>query len=109
MLIWLQRIINTSQITGDNDEGKRELDNFINPEENILLLPLPDQWLRGADANPQKLLSDANNNSNALRLNKSQVVSRINVNSDKLWALTIWFGNIPEEEPIDEDMLDWLI
>ena len=21
------------QITGDNDEGKRELDNFINPEE----------------------------------------------------------------------------
>jgi type I restriction enzyme R subunit len=33
MLIWLQRITNTSQITGDNDEGKRELDNFINPEE----------------------------------------------------------------------------
>lgn len=23
----------TMQITGDNDEGKRELDNFINPEE----------------------------------------------------------------------------
>jgi hypothetical protein len=43
----------------------------------------------GADANLQKLLSDANINSNALRLNKSQVVSRINVNSDKLWALTI--------------------
>ena len=29
------------QITGDNQEGKRELDNFINPIEIIQLLQLP--------------------------------------------------------------------
>ncbi|MFU8844836.1 MAG: EcoAI/FtnUII family type I restriction enzme subunit R, partial [Bacteroidales bacterium] len=45
------------QITGDNDEGKRELDNFINPEERYPVIATTSKLLTtGIDAQTCKLI-----------------------------------------------------
>lgn len=45
------------QITGDNDEGKRELDNFINPEETYPVIATTSKLMTtGVDAQTCKLI-----------------------------------------------------
>lgn len=45
------------QITGDNDEGKRELDNFINPEEDYPVIVTTSKLMTtGVDAQTCKLI-----------------------------------------------------
>lgn len=45
------------QITGDNDEGKRELDNFINPEERYPVIATTSRLMTtGVDAQTCKLI-----------------------------------------------------
>ena len=45
------------QITGDNDEGKRELDNFINPEEKYPVIATTSKLMTtGVDAQTCKLI-----------------------------------------------------
>lgn len=45
------------QITGDNDEGKRELDNFINPEELYPVIAITSKLMTtGVDAQTCKLI-----------------------------------------------------
>ena len=45
------------QITGDNDEGKRELDNFINPEEDYPVIATTSKLMTtGVDAQTCKLI-----------------------------------------------------
>jgi type I restriction enzyme R subunit len=45
------------QITGDNDEGKRELDNFINPEETHPVIAITSKLMTtGVDAQTCKLI-----------------------------------------------------
>ena len=53
------------QITGDNDEGKRELDNFINPEEKYPVIATTSELMTtGIDAQTCKVIVlDANINS----------------------------------------------
>jgi type I restriction enzyme R subunit len=53
------------QITGDNDEGKRELDNFINPEEKYPVIATTSELMTtGVDAQTcQVIVLDANINS----------------------------------------------
>ncbi|MDO5664700.1 MAG: DEAD/DEAH box helicase family protein [Bacteroidia bacterium] len=53
------------QITGDNDEGKRELDNFINPEERYPVIATTSELMTtGVDAQTCKVIVlDANINS----------------------------------------------
>ena len=53
------------QITGDNDEGKRELDNFINPEEKFPVIATTSELMTtGVDAQTCKVIVlDANINS----------------------------------------------
>lgn len=53
------------QITGDNDEGKRELDNFINPEEKYPVVATTSKLMTtGVDAQTCKLIVlDSNINS----------------------------------------------
>ena len=53
------------QITGDNDEGKRELDNFINPEEKYQVIATTSELMTtGVDAQTCKVIVlDANINS----------------------------------------------
>jgi type I restriction enzyme R subunit len=53
------------QITGDNDEGKRELDNFINPQERYPVIATTSELMTtGVDAQTCKVIVlDANINS----------------------------------------------
>ena len=53
------------QITGDNDEGKRELDNFINPEEKYPVIATTSELMTtGVDAQTCKVIVlDSNINS----------------------------------------------
>jgi type I restriction enzyme R subunit len=45
------------QITGDNEEGKRELDNFINPKENYPVIAVTSKLMTtGVDAQTCKLI-----------------------------------------------------
>ncbi len=45
------------QITGDNDEGKRELDNFINPEETYPVIATTSELMTtGIDAQTCKVI-----------------------------------------------------
>ncbi len=45
------------QITGDNEEGKRELDNFINPEERYPVIATTSKLMTtGVDAQTCKLI-----------------------------------------------------
>lgn len=83
------------QITGDNDEGKRELDNFINPEEKFPVIATTSELMTtGVDAQTCKVIVlDANINS----LTKfKQIIgrgTRINEEYGKLYFTILDFRN----------------
>ncbi|WP_281227921.1 EcoAI/FtnUII family type I restriction enzme subunit R [Flavobacterium aquiphilum] len=83
------------QITGDNEEGKRELDNFINPEEKYPVMATTSELMTtGVDAQTCKVLVlDANINS---MTKFKQIVgrgTRINEEFDKLYFTILDFRN----------------
>ena len=83
------------QITGDNDEGKRELDNFINPEEAYPVIATTSELMTtGVDAQTCKVIVlDANINS---MTKFKQIVgrgTRINEEFDKLYFTILDFRN----------------
>ena len=83
------------QITGDNDEGKRELDNFINPEErNPVIATTSELMTTGVDAQTCKVIVlDANINS---MTKFKQIIgrgTRINEEYGKLYFTILDFRN----------------
>jgi type I restriction enzyme, R subunit len=83
------------QITGDNEEGKRELDNFINPEEKYPVIATTSELMTtGVDAQTCKVIVlDANIKS---MTKFKQIVgrgTRINEEFDKLYFTIIDFRN----------------
>lgn len=83
------------QITGDNDEGKRELDNFINPEEKYPVITTTSELMTtGIDAQTCKVIVlDANINS---MTKFKQIIgrgTRINEEYGKLYFTILDFRN----------------
>ena len=83
------------QITGDNDEGKRELDNFINPEERYPVIATTSELMTtGVDAQTCKVIVlDANINS---MTKFKQIIgrgTRINEDFGKLFFTILDFRN----------------
>lgn len=83
------------QITGDNDEGKRELDNFINPEERYPVIATTSELMTtGVDAQTCKLIVL---DSNILSMTKfKQIIgrgTRINEAFNKLYFTILDFRN----------------
>ncbi|MFA6924112.1 MAG: DEAD/DEAH box helicase family protein [Bacteroidales bacterium] len=83
------------QITGDNDEGKRELDNFTNPEEKYPVIATTSELMTtGIDAQTCKVIVlDANINS---MTKFKQIIgrgTRINEEFDKLYFTILDFRN----------------
>jgi type I restriction enzyme, R subunit len=83
------------QITGDNDEGKRELDNFINPEEKFPVIATTSELMTtGIDAQTCKVIVlDANINS---MTKFKQIIgrgTRINEEYGKLYFTILDFRN----------------
>jgi len=83
------------QITGDNDEGKRELDNFINPEERYPVIATTSELMTtGVDAQTCKVIVlDANINS---MTKFKQIIgrgTRINEDFDKMYFTILDFRN----------------
>ncbi len=83
------------QITGDNDEGKRELDNFINPEEKYPVIATTSELMTtGVDAQTCKVIVlDANINSTT---KFKQIIgrgTRINEDFGKLYFTILDFRN----------------
>jgi type I restriction enzyme R subunit len=98
------------QITGDNDEGKRELDNFINPEEKYPVIATTSELMTtGVDAQTCKVIVlDANINS---MTKFKQIVgrgTRINEEFDKLYFTILDFRNATDnfaDPAFDGDLL----
>ncbi len=83
------------QITGDNDEGKRELDNFINPEEHYPVIATTSELMTtGVDAQTCKVIVlDANIGS---MTKFKQIIgrgTRINEEFNKLYFNILDFRN----------------
>ena len=83
------------QITGDNDEGKRELDNFTNPEEKYPVIATTSELMTtGIDAQTCKVIVlDANINS---MTKFKQIIgrgTRINEEYGKLYFTILDFRN----------------
>jgi type I restriction enzyme R subunit len=83
------------QITGDNEEGKRELDNFINPEEKYPVIATTSELMTtGVDAQTCKVIVlDANINS---MTKFKQIIgrgTRINEEYGKLYFTILDFRN----------------
>ena len=83
------------QITGDNDEGKREIDNFTNPEEHYPVIAVTSELLTtGIDAQTCKVIVlDSNINS---MTKFKQIIgrgTRINEEFGKLYFTIIDFRN----------------
>ena len=83
------------QITGDNDEGKRELDNFINPEEKYPVIATTSELMTtGVDAQTCKVIVlDSNINS---MTKFKQIIgrgTRINEEYGKLYFTIFDFRN----------------
>jgi type I restriction enzyme R subunit len=83
------------QITGDNDEGKRELDNFINPEERYPVIATTSELMTtGVDAQTCKVIVlDANIHS---MTKFKQIIgrgTRINEEYGKLYFTILDFRN----------------
>lgn len=83
------------QITGDNDEGKRELDNFINPEERYPVIATTSELMTtGVDAQTCKVIVlDANIKS---MTKFKQIIgrgTRINEEFGKLYFTILDFRN----------------
>ncbi|PKP18017.1 MAG: restriction endonuclease [Bacteroidetes bacterium HGW-Bacteroidetes-21] len=83
------------QITGDNDEGKRELDNFTNPEEKYPVIATTSELMTtGIDAQTCKVIVlDANINS---MTKFKQIIgrgTRINEEFNKMYFTILDFRN----------------
>ena len=86
------------RITGDNDEGKRELDNFINPEERYPVIATTSKLMTtGVDAQTCKLIVlDANI---ASMTEFKQIIgrgTRINIEYGKAFFTIMDFRNVTE-------------
>ncbi|HOJ66554.1 EcoAI/FtnUII family type I restriction enzme subunit R [Tenuifilum sp.] len=83
------------QITGDNDEGKRELDNFINPEEKYPVIATTSELMTtGVDAQTCKVIV-LDSNINSITKFK-QIIgrgTRINEEYGKLYFTILDFRN----------------
>ncbi|MEP6645796.1 MAG: DEAD/DEAH box helicase family protein [Saprospiraceae bacterium] len=83
------------QITGDNDEGKRELDNFTNPEERYPVIATTSELMTtGIDAQTCKLIVLDCNIASMTKF--KQIIgrgTRINVDFDKLYFTILDFRN----------------
>lgn len=83
------------QITGDNDEGKRELDNFINPEERYPVIATTSKLMTtGVDAQTCKLIVLDSNIQSMTEF--KQIIgrgTRINEAFDKLYFTILDFRN----------------
>ena len=83
------------QITGDNDEGKRELDNFINPEEKFPVIATTSELMTtGVDAQTCKVIVLDSNIASMTKFKQIIVrVTRINEEYGKLYFTIIDFRN----------------
>lgn len=107
------------QITGDNDEGKRELDNFINPEELYPVIATTSELMTtGVDAQTCKLIVLDSNISSMTKF--KQIIgrgTRINEeygkqyftildfrNATDLFADPLFDGDPIRIKPVDEDI-----
>lgn len=83
------------QITGDHDEGKRELDNFINPEERYPVIATTSELMTtGVDAQTCKVIVLDSNISSMTKF--KQIIgrgTRINEEFDKLYFTILDFRN----------------
>lgn len=83
------------QITGDNDEGKRELDNFINPEEKYPVIATTSELMTtGVDAQTCKVIVLDTNISSMTKF--KQIIgrgTRINEEHGKLYFTILDFRN----------------
>lgn len=87
------------QITGDNDEGKRELDNFINPEEKYPVIATTSELMTtGVDAQTCKVIVLDTNIQSMTKF--KQIVgrgTRINEEFDKLYFTILDFRNATDK------------
>jgi len=85
------------QITGDNEEGKRELDNFINPEEKYPVITTTSELMTtGVDAQTCKVIVLDFNTSVASMTKFKQIIgrgTRINEEFGKLYFTILDFRN----------------
>ncbi|MBS1515259.1 MAG: DEAD/DEAH box helicase family protein [Bacteroidetes bacterium] len=83
------------QITGDNDEGKRELDNFISPEEKFPVIATTSELMTtGVDAQTCKVIVLDSNIASMTKF--KQIIgrgTRINEDFDKLYFSILDFRN----------------
>jgi len=86
------------QITGDNDEGKRELDNFINPEERYPVIATTSELMTtGVDAQTCKVIVLDSEIKSMTKF--KQIVgrgTRINEEFDKLYFTILDFRNVTD-------------
>ncbi|MGI8635899.1 MAG: EcoAI/FtnUII family type I restriction enzme subunit R, partial [Segetibacter sp.] len=86
------------QITGDNDEGKRELDNFINPEEPYPVIATTSKLMTtGVDAQTCKVIVLDSNIQSMTEF--KQIIgrgTRINEEFGKLYFTIIDFRNVTD-------------
>jgi len=86
------------QITGDNDEGKRELDNFINPEERYPVIATTSELMTtGVDAQTCKIIVLDSEIKSMTKF--KQIVgrgTRINEEFGKLYFTILDFRNITD-------------
>ncbi len=87
------------QITGDNDEGKRELDNFINPEERYPVIATTSELMTtGVDAQTCKIIVLDSEIKSMTKF--KQIVgrgTRINEEFDKKYFTILDFRNVTDE------------
>lgn len=86
------------QITGDNEEGKRELDNFINPEEDYPVIATTSKLMTtGVDAQTCKLIVLDSNIGSMTEF--KQIIgrgTRINEEFDKSFFTIMDFRNVTD-------------
>lgn len=86
------------QITGDNEEGKRELDNFINPEEKYPVIATTSELMTtGVDAQTCKVIVLDSEIKSMTKF--KQIIgrgTRINEDFDKLFFTILDFRNVTE-------------
>lgn len=86
------------QITGDNDEGKRELDNFINPEERYPVIAVTSKLMTtGVDAQTCKVIVLDSNIQSMTEF--KQIIgrgTRINEEFGKLYFTILDFRNVTD-------------
>ncbi len=86
------------QITGDNDEGKRELDNFINPEERYPVIATTSKLMTtGVDAQTCKVIVLDSNIQSMTEF--KQIIgrgTRINEEFGKLYFTILDFRNVTD-------------